>query len=248
MKRYIGVNKLGIVQMGGIDSSYSEYFTDQQVLVASGIGDIIPVVMGDVSLVCEAFKKTITEKGITDFNEISKYLYTTVMSYFGNYDNVDERLDYYNTLDDIDSDEDVSKVSELKGKNAAMCVERAMLTQNLLKTIGINSYFKSSGLEKDGKVEGHAYNLVEYSGKFYLVDTTIPKMKNGEITPVITELSKENFDKISCPAPKCGCSIKTHSYSVASKKELTLTYDPGREVMFDSTAIPEENIPEDDAR
>lgn len=45
MRKYIGVNKLGRMQMGGIESSFFGYFDNEQVLVATGIGDIIPAVM-----------------------------------------------------------------------------------------------------------------------------------------------------------------------------------------------------------
>lgn len=244
-RKYVGVNKMGYVRMGGVDSSYSEYFTDQKVLIANGIGDIIPAVMGDVSIVCEAFKKTIEEKGISDFDEIAKYLYSTVTSYFGDFSNVENRLGYFYTLDEIKSDDDITHVAGLKGLNAAMCMERAMLAQNLLKTIGVNSYFKSTAIERRGELEAHSYNLAEYDGKYYLVDTTIPRKVNEELTPVIAEIPKEAFEKLSSPEAKDGYSIKTRNFSVYSMQYLDVVYDPGREQEFDST-IEARDMHEDD--
>ena len=46
---YIGCNHVGRSYLGGIMSSYDREFTDQEVLIETGIADIVPCVMGDVS-------------------------------------------------------------------------------------------------------------------------------------------------------------------------------------------------------
>ena len=73
-------------------------------------------------------------------------------------------MNNYPDTDFIEDGIPIGKVSDLKGKNAAMCVERAMVAQNLLKLLGINSYYKSSGIIKNKvpRIVSSSLSLAKY--------------------------------------------------------------------------------------
>lgn len=233
MSRYIGINHIPGVIYGGIDSSFDGEFKDEEVLVEAGL-DYIPCQIGDVREAYDILKKIIKDRKPQDFFELSNIVFETVQRYFGDYSNISERMKNYPDLDDI---EDYGKkpgtVANLKGKNSAMCVERAMLTQNLLNVLGIHSFYKASGIKKDGKNEGHAYNLVENEGKYYVFDTAIPTLVDGIISPIIAEIPKEVFDAISKKESEFGYSISAEHFNPLRNKDVSITYDAGRKDVFE---------------
>ena len=167
--RYIGCNYTGFSYIGGVDSSFKGTFNDEEVLIGSGL-DYIPCVMGNISDAYALLKETIKKNDAGSFEEICECIYETVNTYFGGIENVSTRMSYYKDFDDIETETDITRVSTLKGKGAAMCVERAMLSQNLLKSLGFDTVYKASGIKNNDKLEIHAYNLVTNNGKYYLFD------------------------------------------------------------------------------
>lgn len=226
--RYIGCNHVVGLQFGGINSSYDGIFNREEVLVQNGIGDIIPCLMGDVTEAYDILKNKIKEKNAVNFETLCECVFNTVLEYFGDYRNIEDRMNNYTELDFIDSEDDIGKVSNLKGKNAAMCVERAMLSQNLLKSLGINSLYKTSGIIKNSSDEAHAYNLVENNGKYYIFDATIPTLIDDRISPLITEIPKEVFDQISSPMSDIGYSVDVSHYNPLRDMDVHVVYDAGR--------------------
>lgn len=230
--RYIGTNHANGTYFGAINSSYDGVFNEEEVLVGNGLGDIIPCVIGDISDIYPILEQKMKERMPEDFESLCACVFATIQEYFGDYRNVSSRMDNYVDLDYIESFEDIGKVSNLKGKNAAACVERAMVAQNLLKFLKINTFYKSSGIINDGKKEVHSYNLVEHNGRCYIFDATMPSLLNNEINPLIAEIPKEVFDMISSPLHRVGYSVEVKYYNPLRNMEKDVIYDSAREKLL----------------
>lgn len=121
-----------------------------------------------------------------------------------------------------------NRISNLKGTVAAMCAERSAIAQNLLKSLGINSFYKSSCIIKNDNKEGHSYNLIEFNDKYYIFHTSIPNLIDDNINPLIAEIDKESFDLLSVPVANIGISITVTHYNPYRNMDVTITYDSGR--------------------
>lgn len=163
----------------------------------------------------------------TDVYELSRVVLETVDEFFGGIDNIERRLDYYYSSDFEESKD--NKISNLKGKGVAMCVERAALAQNLLKSLGINSFFKTSSIIKNNEQEVHSYNLIEYDDKYYIFDTSIPNFINNQVNPLIAEIDKETFTLLSAPISDIGISTTVLHYNPYRNIDVNITYDSNRE-------------------
>ena len=231
--KYIGGNHTSKgIKYGGIYSSFNGTFTNEEVLVETGISDIIPCMIGNIEECYDELKSIISNNNITDFKSVCEIVFYVVYNYFGDYSNISERMNYYKDLDFIESDEDIGKVSDLKGKNAAMCVERAMLSQNLLKSLGIDSTYKCSGIKNNGNDEMHAYNLIKYNEKYYIFDSTIPTLVDGKISPIITEVPENIYNKIISPLSDTGASVEVEHYNPLASENKKIVYDAGRELYY----------------
>ncbi len=232
--KYIGCNYTGFSYIGGVLSSFDGTFKDEEVLIGSGL-DYIPCVMGDITEAYEMLKETIKKNNANSFEEICECIYETVNTYFGGINNVNTRMSYYKDFDDITNEEDITRVSTLKDKGAAMCVERAMLSQNLLKSIGISSFYKASGIKNNNHLEVHAYNLISHDGKYYLFDTSIPTEINGKTSPLIAEIPEGVFRDITSPEQRKGYSIHVSHYNPLRNKDVDITYDANRQNIYETT-------------
>ena len=220
----IGLNRIGNFRIGNTTSSFNEKFTNEHdVYISNGIDDIIRCKIGNIDELYDVLNSRIT--GNESFEEKVRVVFNIVNNYFGTYENVDQRMDNYKSDDFIESEDEVGKVSDLKGKNAGMCVERAMVSQNLLKHLGINSFYKTSAIENNGKNEVHSYNLIENEDKYYIYDSTMPKSKNGEVTPLITEIPKEVFEEISKGEEEVGYPVEVEFYNPLRKMQKHIIYD-----------------------
>ena len=203
--------------------------------IESGLGDIVLSKIGDVSDAYELLREKISNVDSSNIFEIAQAVLETVDEYFGGLENHKDRLNYYYSEDYEESKD--NKISNLKGKGAAMCVERAALSQNLLQLLGIRSFFKTSGIVKNGSNEAHSYNLIEYEGKYYIFDSTMPNMINNAPNPLIAEIDKESFDLITSPLAKTGISISTSHYNPYFSKNYEVTYDAAREKKIEVPAL-----------
>lgn len=219
IKKAIGVGSL---------SSFDGVFTDEKIIVQSGIAAITLAKIGNISEAYEILKNKLQNNKEYSIDEICSIVFEVIDEYFGNFENTNKRLSFYTDEDFIESEDDYGKISDLKGKSSAMCVERAALAQNLLKSLGINSIFKSSRVTVNGKRDAHAYNLVEYEGKYYIFDSTIPTIKNDKINPLITEIPQEAFASISMPIFD-GFSIEVLHYNPLMNMDYNIIYDYGNE-------------------
>lgn len=231
----IGVNHTADnFHFGGIASSYDGVFdNDDLVLIESGF-DMRYCKIGDIKETFEMLKRKLQDKKPDDFFQCMSCVFAVVFDYFGDYTNIKDRLNYFPESEDVD-EKDYGKVSDLAHKNVAKCVERAMLSQNLLKTLGYNSIFKISGVVINGKNDAHAYNLIQNEDKYYIFDATIPTKDESMISPIICEISKDAFDKIKSPCIDIGISIHVVHYNPLQDKNYDIVYDAGRKELIDKT-------------
>ena len=134
-------------------STFGGIFKDEVALLESGLMDFRYVQLGDVKDAYNILENKLSNSRNIGFEDVMRYIAETVQEYFGDYSNVSSRLDNYPDEDEVEMfSKERGKASDLQGKNAAMCVERAMLSQNLLKNVseklpGMKSYFKETGIK-----------------------------------------------------------------------------------------------------
>ena len=232
--KIIGCNKTSeeerIIFFDSIES-FDKPFTNEYI----GISDQIPAKIGNISDALEKLKnKIINElKGNDDLVEISRIIYETVHSYFGGIKKVRSRLNYYEEPawdegTEWGFKESKNEIAKLKGTGEAECVEWAALSHNLLHSLGIKSVYKSTRIILNGEEDIHAYNLIEFKGKYYIFDTTVPSMIKGQANPLIAEISKEEFDIMCIPHhADVTISINTVHKSPFNGKDEEITYNTG---------------------
>ena len=232
---HIGVNYTNGWHSGGIASSYSEKFDNlDEVNIENGIGDIRHCTIGDIKEAYEILKNVIKEERPKTFMEYAYCIQQTVLKYFGDYSNIGERLSFFPDDEEVYYyKRECGRVSDIAHKNAAMCVERAMLAQNLLKELGFDSTFKLSAFKNNGKDDAHAYNIVRADDKNYLFDVTIPTTRDDRISPVICEIPDEVYEKITNPSSYIGESVHVVHYNPLQDKEYDVIYDAGRKDVYE---------------
>ena len=231
---HIGVNYANGTSFGGKASSYSKKFDNEdEVNIESGIGDIRYAVIGNIKEAYEILKKYLEKEKPSNIYEYSECVQKTILDYFGDYSNTNERLNFFPDVEMIEEGASIGKVSDLAHKNAAMCIERAMTSQNLLKDLGFDVTFKASGIMINGKPDAHAYNLLSYNDKYYLFDATIPTIRDDKISPIIGEIPKDIYEKIKNPSSDIGASIHVVHYNPLKDKEYDITYDSNRKDIYE---------------
>ena len=91
------------------------------------------------------------------------------------------------------------QLGDFKGKNAAMCTERAALVQQILSLFNIESYYCLGCLDNSDHQEVHAFNIVKRKNDYALLDYSIPvaSYKDNKITnyyPFVGILSSAEFN------------------------------------------------------
>lgn len=216
-------------------STFGGIFKKEVALLESGLMDFRYVQLGDVKDAYNILESKLSDLSNIEFEDVMRYIAETVQEYFGDYSNVSDRLKNYPVEDEVkDFSLERGKASDLQGKNAAMCVERAMLSQNLLKyisekLIGLESYFKETGIEIQGeegkpKREAHAFNLVSYNGKYYIFDATIPKGTKDNLQPIVAELPEHVFTSL-VESPRVGYAVELEHISALTGKKMHYTLD-----------------------
>lgn len=226
----IGANCLcGGVRISGLKSAEHNFLTQSSIIALVSSFDMIYCTTGDMSNAYRMIIEELQGKENIDFFEATKLVFETVQKYFGNTSKFDTRLEYFPDEDEVAFEgKERGKISDLEGKNVAACVERAALSHNLMKMLGIDSTYKMSGILNGKEREAHAYNLVKYNDKAYIFDATIPRgLENGEITPLITEIPQEAYEKMCNGEARIGCSVHAEYYCPLSERNRSITYDAG---------------------
>lgn len=235
----IGANFTHGFIRGGYLSSFNGFFDNESIGIEMGIGDIVNAKIGDIKEAYLLLKSKIYNIDNSNIYELSQIVLETVDEFFGGFDNIESRMNYYYSEDFQESEN--NKISDLKGTGAAMCVERAALSQNLLKSLGINSFFKTSGIIKNNNKEVHSYNLIEFNDRYYIFDSTMPNLINNQINPLIAEIDKETFTLLSSPLSDIGISTTVSHYNPYRDIDVTITYDSGREKHVEVNSLEETN-------
>ena len=206
-KRPIGINRMGIARFGGITSASNDYIEeDREVIIEQGLMDNISIFTGNLDDVYINLYEKIRNEDIErlDLNKIVQIVYQVVNEYFGEKGNIEKRMENL-----LDKDTGISTLSELKGKNFAACVERAVLSQNLFKMLSINSTIKQSSITNKGNEEGHAYNIIRSNGKNYIYDSALPRIDaTGKKQPIVGTLSDEQYMLITNGSQRLGCKTQ----------------------------------------
>ena len=108
-----------------------------------------------------------------------------------------------------------NKFSDFKGKNNAMCSERGAFANNILAVYGVGTCMALGKVVRNGKEEGHVFNLVDIDDGVSLVDFSIctdlydSMFRNVIKIPFIHDIGDDKnrlsemadtFEKIHCPS------------------------------------------------
>ena len=234
-RKYIGCNYNRGYIYGGILSSFNGVFNKEEVLIGTGF-DYIPCMIGDVSDAYIMLENKIKDVDLNDIEELFHIIFEVVNDYFGGIDNIANRMNNYVDIDFIESEDDIGKVSSLKGKGEAMCTERAMLTQNLLKHLNINSYYKCSSIKINNNYDIHSYNVVNINNKYYIVDTSLPTIRNEMISSLIGEVPEEVYLSLitgeANPKDIDTYSVSVSHYNPLRDKDIEVVYEAGRKNIY----------------
>ena len=232
MKKEIGCNKsaYGIV-FGGLESSFNGVFKDELVRISTGIGDLYSCTIGDISSAYKMLEEKIIQNSPQNEKEVIILIFQVVNDYFGTFDNVIERFNNYPNHDDVHlKGIEHGKVANLKGKNSGVCVERAMLSQNLLKSCNIDSYYKASGIIRNDEKEIHSYNVITLlNGEHYIYDATIPTLVDNEVSPLVCKIPDYVFNKIISPSASIGYAVSVKHYNPLQDRDEKIIYDAGHQ-------------------
>jgi len=225
-KNKVGLNRMGKYgKMSKTDSSTNQFLKEQFVIMEADLFDIRNEVIGNVDDAYLGLINKIKTEEIFDFEILCRLVSETVNEYFGLGYDFEKRIEIFKSTDEVSA----TPISLIKGKNIAMCTERAMLSQNLLKFIGIDSTLKISQVNNNGYKDIHAYNIVRNKDSYYIFDATNPKIDGSEITPLITEITRIAYDLISKPLPDIGASIEVTYQTPRRDVPSNFTYDQDRE-------------------
>lgn len=136
------------------------------------------------------FAKYIKKNKITSKGYLVKILENFINSYFGISNGIDMRDEYFNKIafqTTTTDDEYFEKlynleIGDLKGRNIALCTERAALAQNLLSLFGFDVYYCIGCINNKGKEEAHCFNIARAKDSFILLDYSLPVsiIENGK--------------------------------------------------------------------
>lgn len=137
------------------------------------------------------------EKKVNNNNYIMDAIQRRIMIYFGMLGSENKREKIYNGFLENESNQDLS-ISNFKGKDSAMCVERSAMGQNMLAFLGYNPMM-IYGMYSDEKGAniGHAYNCILRSKGSMLIDFTNPTygIKDGKLSYLKPSIYKLNIEQ-----------------------------------------------------
>lgn len=128
------------------------------------------------------FVKYVKKNKINNRGALVKFTENFINSYFGISNGIDMRDAYFDQIafQTTTTDEEYFKkldsleIGDLKGKNIAMCTERAALAQNLLSLFGFEVYYCMGCVNNNCKEEPHCFNIARAKDSFMLLDYSLP--------------------------------------------------------------------------
>lgn len=138
------------------------------------------------------FAQFIKRNKITNRGSLVKFIEDFINIYFGIPNGIDERDTYFDqiTFQTTSTDEEYFEklehleIGDLKGKNIALCTERAAIAQNLLSLFGFEVYYCMGCVFNKDKEETHCFNIARAKDNFILLDYSLPVpiFENGQTT------------------------------------------------------------------
>lgn len=128
------------------------------------------------------FAKYIKRNKINNRGTLVKYVENFINGYFGISNGADMRDTYFDQIafqttttdDEYFEKLENLEIGDLKGKNVAMCTERAALAQNLLSLFDFDIYYCMGCVNNNGKDESHCFNIARAKDSFMLLDYSLP--------------------------------------------------------------------------
>lgn len=127
------------------------------------------------------FAKFIKNNNVKTMNHLVKVVENFINYYFGEPTGKDVRDRYFDgfvlqTKTDEEMFNTIERFSlgDMKGKNIAMCTERAAIAQNLLSLFGLEIYYCMGCIKHDNKEEPHCFNIARGRDKYILLDYSMP--------------------------------------------------------------------------
>ena len=211
-----------------INMSYKDVFkSDYKVLIEKKDGYSRYAMLGDIKEAYKLLRDEVNARNPRNMDEYIECVERVIIHYFGNYANIKNRMNIYPKGDDG------GKVSNMAHKNMALGIERAMLAQNLLWEVGVDSVFKISDTIINDKIVSHGYNLIDQVNKQYILDVTIPTEKNGRVFPIVCEIPKEIYDQMIKNNDIDGYSVHVKHLNPLDCKEYDITYDAGKDNVYE---------------
>ena len=166
------ISRTTAIQSEGMVLSVPYYMDDPEIY--SGLSSTLQKVYSKLN-----GKEGLSEQKIL-FNTAFFAVNATQFSYFNNAIGKSNRNKRIRILEDIISFDDNPRpefrsISELR--DCAMCMERAVVSHNLFKVLGLDSTLVTGYLESEGESEGHAWvELISPEGTRYIYDPQNPQL------------------------------------------------------------------------
>ena len=157
------------------------------------------------------FVRGLIKAKVDNLDRAANLVYYFIRSYFGLDGDDEKRRDLFRGKIEPFS------IDMFRGKNAAVCAERAAVAQNLFSLLGIESYYVI------GQLDGinHAFNVINFNDKHYIYDSSTEETiyENGKVKDwkaYIKPISEDNFDtlfkgeKIDMPDGRCYSSFRPY--------------------------------------
>lgn len=91
----------------------------------------------------------------------------------------------------------ISPISIFMGNGTGRCLEHALMLQNLLSFIGIDTSFFSTVQKTNDKIIGHCFNVMHIDDKNILIDlVNVNILENKKIAPVLQIISNGDYEKL----------------------------------------------------
>ena len=244
IKRSIGLNRVNDMIFGDAISYYDgKLDLSDRVYIDNPLGEQRIALIGDISNVFKTLKLVMSKNRDQEFVDVCASVIEAINDYFGGCSYIDDRLKFFPTEEEVSSGNvGRGKVSDLEHKGAAYSFARAMLSQNILKTLGYNSGIKISMVKINGKEEAHAYNLVEHENRYFIYDSSMPSLIEERINPVICEITKEVYDSLRTPISSIrektdGYAVKVNYFNSLTCENVDIVYDYNQENIYDGNLL-----------
>ena len=128
------------------------------------------------------FANYVKRNKISNKGTLVKYIENFINGYFGISNGTDMRDAYFDQIafqttttdDEYFEKLENLEIGDLKGKNIAMCTERAAIAQNLLSLFGFDTYYCMGCVSNNGREESHCFNIARAKDTFMLLDYSLP--------------------------------------------------------------------------